>query len=82
MRITKELAEELNPEGKKLTTVQWDARIKKYEDKLAKQQSFVETPGERPGVCSCGKGAFCLEVVPGAGKMKRICKHCGKTKLV
>jgi hypothetical protein len=83
MMITKELAEQLNPEGAKLSSAQWQARLKKYEDSLATKEALAKDVGERPGVCSCGHSTFRLKVIPHTGgKIERTCAKCKETKIV
>ena len=82
MKITPELVELLNPEGKRLTQAQWKAKIEKHEAMLQKKANTRLAAGEQPGVCNCGHKSFHLKVLPGQGMLERKCKQCGTIKIV
>lgn len=73
----KAIWEIVNPEGKKLTTEQWNKRFKAYEEKEnAKREAGKETNELRPGACECGCTEFHLRALIGSGgKIERICKN-------
>ena len=83
MNIPKEIAEELNPENKKLTAAQWQRKYEKYLQEQERKGKVAQQNGERPGVCDCGNTKFHLRVLSG-GKIQRTCKNelCRKVRLI